>query len=108
MFYVLEKLPCLQYQIKRCPAPCVYDLEDGSYSKSVEHVRQFLNGDFDSLKSVLVDQMMAFSEELRFEDAARIRDQIQSVDQVLQRQNVAHRESISWDVIGLAWAPRGQ
>ena len=71
----------------------------------MEHVRQFLNGDFDSLKSVLVDQMMAFSEELRFEDAARIRDQIQSVDQVLQRQNVAHRESISWDVIGLAWAP---
>ena len=100
-----RKTPCLQYQIKRCPAPCVYDLEDGSYSKSVEHVRQFLNGDFDSLKSVLVDQMMAFSEELRFEDAARIRDQIQSVDQVLQRQNVAHRESISWDVIGLAWAP---
>ena len=46
---------------------------------------------------------MTFSDGLRFEDAARIRDQIQSVDQVLQRQNVAHRESISWDVIGLAW-----
>ena len=98
-----RKTPCLQYQIKRCPAPCVYDLEDGSYTQSVENVRQFLNGDFDTLKSVLVNQMMTFSDGLRFEDAARIRDQIQSVDQVLQRQNVAHRESISWDVIGLAW-----
>ena len=47
---------------------------------------------------------MAFSEELRF-GCGENPDQIQSVDQVLQRQNVAHRESISWDVIGLAWAP---
>ena len=97
-----RKTPCLQYQIKRCPAPCVYDLTDGSYDQAVDNVRQFLNGDFDGLTTALTDQMMRFSDELRYEDAARIRDQLRSVEQVLQKQNVAHRETVAWDVIGLA------
>jgi len=100
-----RKTPCLQYQIKRCPAPCVFDLTDGTYDQSVKNVRQFLNGDFDGLTEALTDQMMRFSDELRFEDAARIRDQLRSVEQVLQKQNVAHRETVAWDVIGIANQP---
>lgn len=98
-----RKTPCLQYQIKRCPAPCVYDLTDGSYAQAVDNVRQFLNGDFNGLTNTLVAQMMQYSDALRFEDAARIRDQLKSIEQVLQKQNVAHRETVAWDVIGIAY-----
>ena len=97
-----RKKPCLQYQIKRCPAPCVFDLSHGEYKDSVENVRKFLSGNFEELQSELTEQMLQFSEELRFEDAARLRDQLRSIEQVLQRQDVAHRENLSWDILGLA------
>ena len=75
MFYVLEKPPASNTKLRDVRRPVSMISKMAATTKSVEHVRQFLNGDFDSLKSVLVDQMMAFSDELRFEDAARIRDQ---------------------------------
>ena len=49
--------PCLQYQIKRCPAPCVFDLTDGPYDANVRDVVAFLEGRHNDLIETLTQRM---------------------------------------------------
>ena len=73
--YALDKpiRPCVQYQMGRCPAPCAGFIGRDEYLKTVEDVRLFLAGKKKNLLAGLEERMERFSEELRFEDAARIR-----------------------------------
>src|SRR5690606_25588894 len=77
--------PCLQYQIKRCPAPCVFVLDRDEYMGHVRETILFLEGKGDELIRRLRERMLAASEEMEFELAARYRDQIQSIEKVLER-----------------------
>ena len=99
---VLEKRtrPCLLYQIKRCPAPCVYDIPQEEYAKSVRETVLFLEGKEPELLRELRERMLRASEELRFEDAARIRDQVLAIEQSLQRQQTVVAVKIDQDVLG--------
>lgn len=92
--------PCLQYQIKRCPAPCVYDLSQGEYAENVESVADFLNGRYQPLQKRLEATMVEHSQRLEFEDAARVRDQLQAIEHSLEKQNVASSDFANRDVIG--------
>jgi|MDSW01.2.fsa_nt_gb excinuclease ABC subunit C len=92
--------PCIQYQIKRCPAPCVYDLKDGEYAASVEAVVDFLEGRHQPLLERLTQIMTEHSEALRFEEAATIRDQIKAITHSLEKQNVSSSDFANRDVIG--------
>lgn len=85
--------PCLQYQIKRCPAPCVFDIDRDEYMEHVQEAILFLEGRSAELKGRLADKMNSASGELEFELAARYRDQIQAIDRVMEPQSaeVAHR-----------------
>lgn len=78
--------PCLQYQIKRCPAPCVFEVDRDKYMQDVEQAILFLEGRTEELVQRLQEQMLQASEELEFERAARFRDQIQAIENVSQRQ----------------------
>ena len=94
--------PCLQYQIKRCPAPCVFNLQaDGSYGQNVAHVTKFLDGRRDELLSDLRDRMHAHAEALEFEAAGALRDQIHAVQRSLERQHMVSDDFIDRDVIGV-------
>lgn len=92
--------PCLEYQIKRCPAPCVFDLDHDEYMQHVLDVVLFLNGGGRELIDTLQEKMLARSEAMEFEVAARYRDQIQSIRQVLERQEVVSAEEIDRDAFG--------
>lgn len=95
--------PCLQYQIGRCLAPCVKGyVSDEEYAQQVNYVRLFLSGDDTQVIDGLVKRMEAASQELRFEEAARIRDQIQAVRQVTEKQFVANIGD-DLDVISVAF-----
>ena len=84
--------PCLQYQINRCLGPCVAGLvSDDEYEQQLEYVRLFLSGKDSQVLDNLVARMNAASQDLRFEEAARLRDQIQSVRQVTEKQFVANQ-----------------
>ncbi|MGH8508026.1 MAG: excinuclease ABC subunit UvrC [Gammaproteobacteria bacterium] len=78
--------PCLQYQIKRCSAPCVGLVSTAAYREDVEHAILFLQGKSERVIDILIERMEAVSSALAFERAARIRDQINQLKLVQQRQ----------------------
>ncbi|MEM1347010.1 MAG: excinuclease ABC subunit UvrC [Myxococcota bacterium] len=92
--------PCLQYQIKRCPAPCVLDIDRDAYMQHVADTVLFLEGRSDELTSALEEKMFAASEAMEFELAAHFRDQIRSVEQLLDRQQVVSVKEIDRDALG--------
>lgn len=93
--------PCLQYQIKRCPAPCVYDLSNGEYRENVDAVIQFLEGKGENLASTLTERMHEAAESLNFERAAQLRDQVRAIERSLERQRMVTSDFVNRDVVGL-------
>ena len=92
--------PCLQYQIKRCPGPCVLDVDRDQYMQDVKQAMMFLEGRGDELVSQLHDKMLEASEDLEFEQAARYRDQIEAIEKVLERQQAVGDSDIDRDAFG--------
>ncbi|HET6343915.1 MAG TPA: excinuclease ABC subunit UvrC, partial [Myxococcota bacterium] len=92
--------PCLQYQIKRCPAPCVYDLSGGAYAANVKDVIAFLEGRQQELVKALTARMRAHAQGLEFEAAAALRDQIAAVERSLERQRMVTSDFVNRDVVG--------
>ena len=84
--YKNRSRPCLQYQIKRCTAPCVNYITPEDYDKDLRHTRLFLKGESDVLMRELADQMDSAAEALEFERAAELRDQITALRSVQSRQ----------------------
>lgn len=79
--------PCLQYQIKRCSAPCVGLIDAARYAADVSLAAEFLSGRATRVIEELVRRMDAASRELRFEEAIRQRDRIKALRRVLERQS---------------------
>jgi excinuclease ABC subunit C len=94
--------PCMEYELKRCMAPCVgYQTRD-EYHQIVKQVRQFLEGRDRELLDELRAQMAAAAEREEFEEAARLRDRIFKIERTLEKQRVAQTASTDQDVLGLA------
>jgi excinuclease ABC subunit C len=90
--------PCLQYQIKRCTAPCVEFISPEDYKADVYHTSLFLTGNADKLLGELADKMDAASQQLAFEKAADYRDQITAL-RTVQSQQVIEEGNGDIDVI---------
>lgn len=93
--------PCLQYQIKRCTAPCVDLIDDSSYRKDVDDTLLFLEGRSDQLISALIKRMEHSSKALEFEKAAHYRDQIATLRTVLEKQFVSGNKG-NTDIVSCA------
>ncbi|MFT5162351.1 MAG: excinuclease ABC subunit C [Alteromonadaceae bacterium] len=98
-FYKARSRPCLQYQLKRCSAPCVGKVSDEDYDKEVELAKLFLKGKSQDVISNLVEAMEEASIGLKFELAAKFRDQIQVMRKIQEQQFVTGM-SEELDVIG--------
>jgi excinuclease ABC subunit C len=96
-----RKRPCLQHQIKRCPAPCVLEVDRRWYDEQVRAVAMFLDGRHDELSSELASRMHAAAHAMRFELAAVYRDQLSAIDKVREEQRVVSVDAIDRDVLGL-------
>ncbi|MDH3846084.1 MAG: excinuclease ABC subunit UvrC, partial [Myxococcales bacterium] len=96
----LRTRPCLQYQIKRCPGPCVLDVDEQEYRAQVANVARFLDGRHDELVLDLDARMQSKSSLLEYEQAAVYRDQLRAVERAQQEQRVAGVEKADQDVIG--------
>jgi len=88
-FYKNRNRPCLQYQIKRCGAPCVDLVPEEEYGRDVKDVALFLEGKASKVIDSLVERMEQASAALEFEMAARYRDQIASLRRVQEKQYVS-------------------
>ncbi len=87
-FYRNRHRACLQYQIKRCSAPCVDLIDKESYQEDVRHAVMFLEGKDNAIIDELVHKMEEASESLEFERAAHYRDQIANLRRVQEKQFV--------------------
>ena len=81
--------PCLQYQIKRCTAPCVGRIEKPEYDAIVDDVRGFLGGRNREVQQALSQRMEQASAKLEFEGAAVLRDRIRALAQIQSHQSIA-------------------
>ncbi len=93
--------PCLQHQIGRCPAPCVYPVEPAAYRGQVKNVSLFLDGRHKDLVTALKGQMETAAAALEFESAARLRDQLTAIETSLEHQQVVDISALDQDVIGM-------
>jgi excinuclease ABC subunit C len=100
-FFQHRSRPCLQYQIKRCTAPCVDLISHQEYAKDVADVMAFLDGKNDQLINGMAARMDAEAQALNFEGAARIRDQISALRTVLEKQAVHTASAQDIDVMGM-------
>lgn len=96
--------PCLQYQIKRCTAPCVGFISKEDYANDLRHTRMFLTGSSQELMTELADQMDAAAASLAFEQAAHYRDQI-TLLRSIQAQQVVEEGNGDIDVIAIVSRP---
>jgi excinuclease ABC subunit C len=101
VFFKNRSRPCLQYQIKRCTAPCVEFISADDYASDVNLTRLYLDGKADKLLRQLEGDMEKASEELLFEKAADYRDQISALRQV-QAQQMIEKGRGTIDVIAAA------
>ncbi len=93
--------PCLNFQMKRCLAPCRGDVPVDTYQEVVRQVRLFLKGRDDELLKDLERLMKEAAARLDFEKAAQIRDQIQAVRRVFAKQAVLSTNGEDQDVFNL-------
>ncbi len=95
--------PCLEYDIKRCLAPCVVTIcSEERYSQAVSDTKLFLEGRNEELADQLKDRMMQASEDQRYEEAAQLRDAMRTVEAVQERtQKMASAELGDRDVFGV-------
>jgi excinuclease ABC subunit C len=93
--------PCLQYQIKRCTAPCVGYVSPEDYAEDVRHATLFLDGESQAVMEEMAKRMDTAAMALDYEGAARYRDRIVALRQIQERQSVSG-ESGDADVIAVA------
>ncbi|HEY9198705.1 MAG TPA: excinuclease ABC subunit UvrC [Gammaproteobacteria bacterium] len=102
-FFSNRSRPCLQYQIKRCTAPCVKLISPEAYAEDVRHTVQFLEGKDTEVVDELAQRMEQAAAALDYEAAARYRDQIVSLRRVQERQYVSGERG-DLDIIAVSGA----
>src|ERR1700751_4897793 len=95
-------IPCLDYHIDRCLAPCVGYVSQEDYRAIIDGVIEFLSGDVKPIQRELERQMQEAAAEERFEDAARYRNRLFAVQRLGERQAVERQSVGTVDVIGFA------
>jgi excinuclease ABC subunit C len=94
--------PCIEYEMKRCVAPCCDLVEKSAYDDLVRGTTLFLRGRSKELVTHLREKMVMASDEERFEEAARLRNRISSVESTVERQSIISQQPIDRDVVGIA------
>jgi len=95
-------IPCLDYHIERCYAPCVGYISKEDYRELIDQVIEFLGGDDRPIRRRLEQQMREAAADERFEDAARYRNRLRAIERLSERQAVERKSIGTIDVIGVA------
>ncbi len=94
------KQPCMNFQLGKCPAPCIGNISQKDYAKTVNQLLRFFNGRYTELLDELRTEMQNASSELRFEEAGKFRDRIIAIERIQKRQSVFNVEGGNIDIIG--------
>lgn len=94
--------PCLDFQLKRCLAPCAGLVNPEEYRQRVKDVIEFLSGHNEKLITELERRMWAEAENQRYEEAAILREQLLAMREIVRNQRVVSQNITSRDVVGLS------
>ena len=97
-------IPCLDFHIERCTAPCIAAISVQDYGRIVEGVIEFLSGETRPIVRELERRMKEASSGERFEEAARLRNRLRAIEHLAERQAADRRDVGDVDVIGIAVA----
>ncbi|MGQ4004715.1 excinuclease ABC subunit UvrC [Francisellaceae bacterium CB52] len=100
-YYKSRIRPCLQYQIKRCLAPCVGLVSQEQYDEQLSILKKFLAGKFSSVLDDISQKMHIASEEMEYEKAQVYRDQLIVLRKLQEQQIVDIQSDKTFDVIGI-------
>ena len=95
-------VPCLDYYIKRCGAPCVGYVSAEEYGRNIDAIRRFLSGRYRDIERDLEAKMEEAAAAQEFERAALFRDRLSAVSSLMERQRVAGEAVGTADLIGVA------
>lgn len=95
---------CIEFEIKRCLAPCTGHQSREDYREMMGHVRLFLEGQDNELLKILRKRMEVEAARLNFEEAARLRDQVAQIERTLEHQRITTTDFADLDVIATARA----
>jgi excinuclease ABC subunit C len=95
-------IPCLDYHIERCKAPCVGYIDQQAYGEIIDRVIEFLSGETRPIQRELERRMQEAAAGERFEDAARYRNRLFAIRHLAERQAADRRSVGTVDVIGIA------
>jgi len=101
-YFAQRKRPCLQYQIKRCSAPCVGLVSPEDYQEDVKNTIRFLQGDTKELNQELIAKMEEAAEKLEFEKAVFYRDRLGLLREV-QAQQAVYKVKGEADILAIAY-----
>src|SRR6187399_3457924 len=95
-------IPCLDFHIERCTAPCIGAISEEDYGAIVDGVIEFLSGETRPIRRELERRMRDAAAEERFEEAARYRNRLRAIESLAQRQAADKQAVGTIDVVGLA------
>jgi excinuclease ABC subunit C len=93
--------PCLQYQIKRCTAPCVGRITEADYMKVVDEAKGFLSGKNRQVLDIWQGRMQRAADQRDYETAAELRDRIRALAHITQKQDINLTDIENADVIAV-------
>ena len=101
-YFSARSRPCMQYQIKRCTAPCVGYVSEADYRHQVDNAALFLSGQSDEVQREYAEMMQQASDELDFETAALWRNRIRALTAIQANQDINMQGLSDADIIALA------
>lgn len=96
----IRERPCLYYQIKLCPGPCINAITKELYLENIKNIELFLKGETDDLQRQIKSKMNKASQKLNFENAAFWRDKLQAIENSTTDQSVLLNNKENKDIIG--------
>ncbi len=98
---IIYERPCMNYQMGKCPAPCVGYVKKDEYKQTVVQIVRFLQGKDHEVAENIQQEMQEYSDNLEFEKAAKMRDRLMHIEKLMASQNVYFTDGKDRDVIGL-------
>ena len=99
---VIYDKACINYQLKKCPAPCIGKISKVDYNNTIRQIMNFLKGRNQDVIDDLIQEMQHRSETQDFENAARLRDRIRDIQKLNRSRNTYFTDNKDRDVIGLS------